>query len=440
MPIDIHRFDEQFAATAAHVAQSDISERNKELIRSYCDACLLRQTCGKVRLIRVMVVLTLLARSLRKDFDTATREDLEQVLGGLLRREPRYSVETISTYKRILRRFMTYVVAPAEFPHVKSLPDHVAWISGHIPRRERPMIQRADLLTPADVEQLIACATGERDQAFIAGLWEAGPRIGEIGGMHIKDATPVVHGYVLSLNGKTGSRTPMVVSSAPYLARWLAKHPRRDDPNAPLWVDRTRRPLTYDAFLRLLQRLFRRAGIKKPAHPHIFRHSRVTYVLANGLMNEQQAKIYFGWSADSDVIGSTYAHLTDMDANNAVLRENNLMPHQEHHQELQPRKCHICGQLNAPRSEYCQRCQAVLDLKKAYEHQQLHDAKEQLLRSMFRVLVEKGLVDEAAHAVHDANLSATLKMLAEHVRGERTITDRIPSQTATPSVKQTPAA
>lgn len=437
MVIDIHQFDEQFAAATAHVEASTISARNKQLIRSYCDACLLRQVCGKVRLIRVMVVMTILAQRLGKDFDQATREDLEQLIAGLLRREPRYSVETISTYKRILRRFMTYVVAPNNFPHVKILPEHVAWISGHVPRRDRPMIQRSDLLVPADIERLIACASGDRDAAFIASLWEAGARIGESGGLQIKDAVPVPHGYLLSLRGKTGSRTVMIVSSAPYLSRWLARHPRRNDPTAALWADRNGKPLTYDAFLRLIQRLFARATIDKPAHPHIFRHSRVTYVLANGIMNEQQAKTYFGWSPDSDVIGSTYAHLTDMDANNAVLRENNLAPQQQQHRDLQPRECHVCGELNPPRADYCQRCTAVLDLKRAYEHQQLHDAKENLLQSMFRVLVERGLVDDAARAVHDAHLGATLKALAQHVSGERPITDRIPSQ-ATPGVKQTP--
>jgi ribosomal protein L40E len=171
----------------------------------------------------------------------------------------------------------------------------------------------------------------------------------------------------------------------------------------------------------MLQRLFRKAGIKKPCHPHLFRHSRVTYILANGIMNEQQAKTYFGWTPESDVIGSTYAHLTDSDANNAILRENNLAPHQQAQRDLQPVTCRICGQLNTPRAEYCQRCHAVLDLHRAYEHQQLHDLKEELFTQMFKVMVEKGLVDEAAGAIHTAGLGTTLKRLALHLKGEKSI-------------------
>src|SRR5258708_35779999 len=97
--IDIHSFEKQWQQTLANFERLPISDRNKQFVRSYCDACLLRQVCGKVRLIRVVVIVGLLARQLDKDFDQVTRSDLEVVLGNLLRREPPYSVATISTYK-----------------------------------------------------------------------------------------------------------------------------------------------------------------------------------------------------------------------------------------------------------------------------------------------------------------------------------------------------
>jgi ribosomal protein L40E len=141
---------------------------------------------------------------------------------------------------------------------------------------------------------------------------------------------------------------------------------------------------------------------------------------------------------ESDVIGSTYAHLTDSDANNAILRENNLAPHQAAQRDLQPVTCRICHQLNTPRAEYCQRCHAVLDLHRAYEHQQLHDLKEELFASMFKVMVEKGLVDEAAAAIHTAGLGKTLQRLALHMSGEQSLSSNSPRALAAPSVKQEP--
>jgi integrase len=417
MVIDIHAFEQQYAAALEHLAKSDISERNKELIRSYCDACLLRQVCGKVRLIRAVIILNLLARQLGKDFDQATRPDLERLLSGLLNRQPAYSVVTISTYKKVLRRFLSYVYAPNDFPRIKQLPESIAWIIGHVRKRDQPTIKRGDLLTPADIELLLHATIEERDRALFAMLWESGARISELGNMQIKNVTRTGNGYTLDITGKTGSRTPLIISSAPYLAGWLAHHPMAGNGDAPLWPQhRSKRPMTYDGIARVLQRTFKRAGLTKPCNPHIFRHSRVTYVLANGIMNEQQAKVYFGWAPDSDMPGATYAHLIDTDVNNAILRENNLAPHQETHRELQPVRCRICNELSPPRSEYCQRCSAVLDLKRAYEHQQLHDLKEQLFTNMFKLMVERGLVDEAAREIHDAGLGSVLKRLAMHVR------------------------
>lgn len=433
MTLDIHHFERQYEQTLQSMLRAPISERNKTLIKQFCDACLLRQVCGKVRLIRALGALTLLTRHLDKDFDQATRSDLEALLGGLLQRKPAYSNETLCTYKRILRRFMTYVLRPNDFPNVKPLPPEIAWITTHLRRRDRAMVKRSDLLSPAEVDALIKAANHDRDRAFIASLWEAGPRVGEIGNMQIKHVVRDSYGYTIEITGKTGTRSPLLVSSAPYLSAWLAVHPYRDNPEAPLWVQlRNRAPMEYRTISVMLQRTFHRAGITKPFHPHIFRHSRVTYVIANGIMNEQQAKLYFGWTPDSDMLGSTYAHLIDTDVNNAILRENNLAPHQQIQKQLQPVPCPICTELNPPAAEYCQRCKAVLDLKRAYEHQQLHDLKEDLFANMFKVLVEKGLVDEAARQIHDAKLGDVLKRLALHASGEQPIGVK-------PSVKLEPA-
>jgi ribosomal protein L40E len=269
---------------------------------------------------------------------------------------------------------------------------------------------------------------------------KTGCRIAEIGNLQLKHVMKGQHGYTLDMNGKTGRRSPIIISSAPYLTVWLQNHPFKDNPESPLWVHyqytTTPEHLKYDSIRYLLIRYFERAGIKKPVHPHLFRHSRATYVLANGIMNEQQAKAYFGWTPASDML-ATYSHLVDSDANDAILRENNLTPVQQKSQELQPVTCRICNEVNPPRAEYCTKCNAVLDLKKAYETQTMHDLKEELFVKMFQVLVQKGMVDEAAREIHDAGLGATLKRLAQHLNGEAPLHPAL--ATTTPSSAVTPS-
>ena len=78
MGLDIHHYGVKYERAMAQVRASSLSDRNKELILAYRDACLLQQTCGKVRLIRTFGVLLQQAQALGKDFDLATRDDLQR--------------------------------------------------------------------------------------------------------------------------------------------------------------------------------------------------------------------------------------------------------------------------------------------------------------------------------------------------------------------------
>lgn len=414
MTLDIHNFAKQYELAEEHLRHSNISARNKELILAYRDACLLRQVCAKVRLLRALPVLKRCATILGKDYDTTTRQDVERIITTLM--SEHLTPNTLATYKSILKRFLSYVASPDTFPNCTP-PPSVAWVRSHVRRADERRLQRNDLLTPDDIKALLNVCRNPRDKALISILWETGGRIAEIGNLQLKHVTKNKHGYVLDLDGKTGRRSPIIVSSAPYLSQWLANHPFKDNPESPLWIHNQYNDhptnLQYGTIRYLLKRYFARAHITKPFHPHGFRHARITYLLSEGILNETQAKQLFGWSRDSTMIG-TYSHLVDQDANNAILRENNLRPQQERHDELRPVVCHVCNELNNPGTDYCTRCNAVLNLKKAYEHQQVTDLHHDVTMTLFRLLVEKGLVDDAATAVHDAGLGPALKTLAEH--------------------------
>lgn len=423
MKLDIHIYPRMYEAVRTQIRESDITHRNKDLIFSYADACLLQQTCGTVRLIRVMGVLLLAARALGKDFDTANRDDLQRLIAGWMQRQPPYSAETIGTYRAMIKKFYTWLASPTEYTARTPPPPIVSWISAHVNRKDKRKLQRTDLLVPADIERIITAARSLRDKAFLGVLWETGGRIAEIGNRRIRDAVPSSVGYTLEVDGKTGVRSPLIVSSAPLLTQWLNNHPYKTDPEAPLWVHQHAKGpklMMYPALRALIRDYFRQLGITKRVYPHLFRHSRATYCLASGLMTEAQAKAYFGWAPNSDQL-ATYSHLLASDANAAILRENNLIQKTETHDELRAGKCHRCGELNASLADYCTKCGAVLDLKRAYEHQQLHDLKEQLFANMFKLMVDKGLIDEAAREIHAAGLGETLKRLAKHASGEQPI-------------------
>src|ERR1017187_750384 len=193
MTLDIHNFAKQYDQAEANVTKSEISDRNKNLIMRFRDACLLQQVCGKVRLIRAFIILLRCARIIGKDFDTATKEDLQQIVTRLMteNRKP----ATIATYKSILKRFMSFVLVPGEFPNLKTMPEQISWIKTHIRRQDQKRLQRAELLTPEDVSHLISVCHNPRDKALISVLWETGARISEVGNEQLKHITKVSHGY-----------------------------------------------------------------------------------------------------------------------------------------------------------------------------------------------------------------------------------------------------
>jgi hypothetical protein len=130
MTLDIHRYEQKWALTERQVRESDITPRNKDLILGFRDACLVKNVCGRVRLLRVQGCLLLYARMYNKDFDQITRQDVEQLIGRLVTAQPKYSAETLGTYKAIFKNFITWVVQPNQFPTKNParhrLVDHLA--------------------------------------------------------------------------------------------------------------------------------------------------------------------------------------------------------------------------------------------------------------------------------------------------------------------------
>jgi len=183
------------------------------------------------------------------------------------------------------------------------------------------------MLSEPDILNLIENAEHSRDKAIIALLWDIGARIGEIGTLNVRHVSFDEHGAIINVKGKTGYRRVRAVWSVEYLKSWLQVHPEGYNPDAPLWVtlnskENLLEPLQYSAVRMKLQRTAKKAGINKKIHPHLFRHSRCTY-MANYL-TEAQMNVYFGWTQGSNMPG-VYVHLSGRDVDDAVLKANGII-------------------------------------------------------------------------------------------------------------------
>lgn len=364
---DIHDHSLQYERAKRRIKESGISERNKTLIEEFDKACSLERL-GLPRRIKIIGDLIIFASHyLKKDLDKAAKDDLKDAVLKLDARDD-LSIWTKHTYKCILKKFYRWLSFGDTYRTRAEQPEIIAWLSTGVSEKEKPRVKAADILTENEIERLINVAEHPRDKAFVSMLYELGARIGEIGTLSIKDISRDKYSFILDLSGKTGHRTPRIVTSDSYLSTWLNMHPLKNDPNAPLWImigNRNKQQrMHYSAFRALILRLKDKAKIKKRIYPHLFRHTRVTHLLSNKQINESQAKVYFGWIPSSNML-SEYSHLVSKDVNDAMLAIHGIKTNEETKQEPKVKQCPRCQDINPKDHLFCKKCGGVLDVQTA---------------------------------------------------------------------------
>jgi len=317
---DIYASEKRLKSALKALSESDVLPENKELIVRYCNSMKARGIKA-IRLKKTVYMLRDLARILGQNFENASKEDIERVLCSL--EERGYSEWTKADYRIILKRFYKWLLGEDEY-----YPRIVSWIRNKEPKNG---ILPEELITEAEVKKLVRTAKYIRNKSFIYVLYESGARIGEMLTLRIKNVTFGDRISSIQVAGKTGQRRIPIVNSAPFLKRWLARHPLRKFPDALVWIKMDERKgdfrkqgnrevyreLCYSSVKKILQTTFQKAKVNKPCNPHQFRHSRATH-LANHL-TEAQLKQFFGWTQSSDMAGR-YVHLSGRDVDEAILK------------------------------------------------------------------------------------------------------------------------
>ncbi|MBI2557720.1 tyrosine-type recombinase/integrase, partial [Candidatus Woesearchaeota archaeon] len=382
--IDIHNYDKQLVSTLERMKSSKISDKNKAIIEKFGNNCF-ATGIGKPRVIKYVQTLKTLALWLKKDLERATKEDIEKIVISI-QQNNEYSEWTKKDFKVTLKKFYKWLKGNGEFP------PEVKWFSTRLNRTKVKLPGQDGLLTEDDIKTLITASDHPRNKALISLLYESGCRVGEIASLQVNNIAFDEKGAVMTVIGKTGSRRIRIVSSVPYLLAWINSHPMRNNPKAPLWTNigaiNNRKHMQYGTILTLLEKIFKKAGIQKRYNPHIFRHSRATF-LAN-FLTEAQLKVYFGWVQGSDVAG-TYVHLSGRDTDHKILEINGMAEENKKKQdELKPKICPRCSMLNSQDSNYCSKCASILDTETAMKEQ------EKMVQEDNRFKFKEQIMNEAA--------------------------------------------
>ena len=266
------------------------------------------------------------------------------------------SEETKRDYRVAVRMFGEHTTGGPD------IPEPIQKLSAGTPRNYNPMPDPAKMLWWDDhVKPMIEEATHLRDKAAIAVAWDSGARSDEFCKLRVGDVSDNKHGLKISVDGKQGERSILLITSAPYLRQWLNVHPGSDDPTAPLW-SRLNEPvdISYRMKLKMLKRPARMAGID---HTEVtfrrMRKSSASY-LASQNVNQAHIEDHHGWTRGSDV-ASRYISVFGEANDREIARAHGADVEEEEHEPLAPLTCPRC-QRDTPRDEdYCVWCGQAME-------------------------------------------------------------------------------
>jgi len=99
---DVHSYSKRYETAIRLLRNSEISERNKELIEKFCNDCFAQNiTPGKVQ--KYAYILRKVAEWMGKDFESATEDHLKRVI-TMINTSP-FTDWTKYDYKRSIKKF-----------------------------------------------------------------------------------------------------------------------------------------------------------------------------------------------------------------------------------------------------------------------------------------------------------------------------------------------
>lgn len=265
--------------------------------------------------------LITLAQATEKPLIDLTHEDISDVLFELQRERGWSRSSTTRNYEKALKAFF-------RSNNRGDFADEI-----ELSENDTRQLEREDIYTNQQIDDMINEADGLRETAIIALLADAGLRIGALCALRRKhyDYTEGPDGAaeltIPDVDGMKGAegQTIIVTWSNGYVETWLRDHPTPDNPDAALFCRTDNKEhegegLSPQYVLRRIKDIGEEAGIDRDfITNHKFRHYSITRWYETGYTKreiEQRA----GWSKNSNQ-HAVYEHLLEDDINTSILEK-----------------------------------------------------------------------------------------------------------------------
>lgn len=298
--------------------------------------------------------------------------------------------ETNRDYRVAFRVFGKLVAGDEER---EQPPDSIAWVDSTTENSYDPKPDPSNMLRwHEDVIPMVDTTTNSRDAAIIAVAWDAGFRSGEFRDIRVGDLTDTDLGTRVSVDGRRGERSVLLIPSKLYLERWLEDHPAPNDPDAPLWSKlHEADELTFNSFKKILENAAEEAGVTRPVTLTNFRKSCASELASQG-MSQAQLEEHHGWVRGSD-IASRYVVVFSEDSDRAIAEARGIeLDEEEEREPLGPIECPRCRRETHRHKDFCMRCGQALTKKAARDLEE--DQKDLEIKMMELVQNEPDLAEK----------------------------------------------
>lgn len=264
--------------------------------------------------------------------------------------EQNNSPETNKDYRVALRQFGKL----ASGEGVDEIPESLEWVPGGYPSNYDPAPDPGDMLRwEEEILPMIDACSNLRDRALIALAWDLGPRPYELFDLTPGQISDHKYGLQVTVNGKTGRRSPVLIPAVPYVNRWLEVHPGgRDDPlfcalNSP-------REISNNRIRDILKEKARKAGVHRPVTPSNFRKSSASHLASQGV-SQAHLEDHHGWTRGSDIASRYIAVFGDAN-DREIARAHGLDVEEDEHADISPVTCPRCDRQTPHDSDVCVWC------------------------------------------------------------------------------------
>ncbi|MBB6645032.1 site-specific integrase [Halobellus ruber] len=351
----------------------DISDADAEILRRFSDELRILgpSKYGDYAHEKYLMRLVAMAEGVGGLADAIEDEDAARRIVAWINTEKTGSPETNKDYRVALRQ-LGAVLTDGDDP-----PVSLAWVPGGYPDNYDPAPDPSDLVGwDEDVVPMIESCHNARDKAVIALAFDLGPRPHELYDLEVGAFADHKYGLQVTVEGKTGQRSPVLVPSVRYVTRWLDEHPGEDDDP---FVSRLNRPeAVSNNYIRdIFKDAADRAGVEKPVTPRYFRKASASHLASKGV-SQAHIEDHHGWTRGSDIAARYVAVFGDAN-DREIAAAHGVDVEQDEPTPIAPVPCPRCD-ADVPRhKDFCPECKQSMDVEATALVEEFSDLLDELL-------------------------------------------------------------